>query len=117
MLTSRRETRGKRFNVRATASQDSLIRTVARIRNVNVTDFILESACKQAEQELADQTQFPLPPAKWNEFLRRLDRPPQAKPGLRRLFKEKTLLDEDCLEEERPAHNKASTLSTRKAGR
>ena len=45
----------KRLNIRATERQEKLIRTGAETRGVSVTDFILESACLQAEHILADR--------------------------------------------------------------
>ena len=51
----KKKNRTRRLNVRATARQERLIRTGAETIGVSVTDFILESACLQAEQTLADK--------------------------------------------------------------
>jgi uncharacterized protein (DUF1778 family) len=105
-----RQTRTKRFNLRATGRQDELIRAAARIRGANVSEFILESACSRAEQAVADQAHFVLSKDKWNEFLKALDRPARVKPELRRLFAEKTILEEDDA-----GGREAKTVSSRKA--
>ena len=59
-ISANDQTRTKRFNLRATPKQERLIRVAAEQQGVNVTDFILESACERAEQSLADQTHFVL---------------------------------------------------------
>ena len=66
-------TRDKRFHLRATLSEQSLIRV---------------AACEKAEQALAGQTRFVLDDQRWTEFLLLLDRPPVEKPRLRQLFAE-----------------------------
>jgi uncharacterized protein (DUF1778 family) len=88
MAAGRARKRGKvrRLNIRATEHQEELIRTGAERAGISVTDFILESACMQAEQALADRKEFVIPPAKWQQFLERLDRPARVKPELVRLF-------------------------------
>ncbi|HEY6390094.1 MAG TPA: DUF1778 domain-containing protein [Bryobacteraceae bacterium] len=80
--------RSRRFQLRATPSQETLIKVAAERQGVNVTDFIMRSPCEKAEQALSDQTRFVLPAKQWKAFLAALDRPPKDKPRLRRLFKE-----------------------------
>jgi uncharacterized protein (DUF1778 family) len=89
------QNRDRRFNLRATARQETLIRAGAKVRGVNVTDFILESACTRAEQVIADQTTFTLSPQKWKAFCEALDRPPlvQPKPRLKRLLSEPSVAE------------------------
>jgi len=55
---------------------------------LNVTNFIVRSACEKAEQALSDQTRFVLDHEQWKAFMEALDRPPRSKPRLRRLFTE-----------------------------
>jgi uncharacterized protein (DUF1778 family) len=89
------ETRSRRINLRASKNQENLIRAGAKVRGVNVTDFILESACTRAEQVIADQTTFTLSPQQWKQFTEALDRPPMLnpKPRLQKLLSEKTVLE------------------------
>jgi uncharacterized protein (DUF1778 family) len=42
---------------------------------------------------LADQKQFELPPAQFAQFVEALDRPAKAIPALRRLFREKSVIE------------------------
>jgi uncharacterized protein (DUF1778 family) len=78
--------RTRRLNLRATERQARLIRTGAASRGVSVTDFILESACLQAEHALADRREFIISPQRWQEFLEALDRPARVNPQLAQLF-------------------------------
>ena len=86
--------RSRRINLRTTLQQETLIRAGAKVRGVNVTDFILESACTRAEETLADQSTFTVTPRQWKAFTEALDRPPQPKPRLKKLLEEKTILEE-----------------------
>lgn len=80
--------RNRRLQLRATASEEELIKVAAHRQGVNVTEFIMRSACEKAEQWLADQTRFLLDDEQWKAFMAALDRPPKDNPRLRRLFKE-----------------------------
>jgi uncharacterized protein (DUF1778 family) len=80
--------RDHRFQLRVTASEESLIKVAAERQGVNVTDFIMRSAREKAEQALADQTRFVLDGKQWKAFMAVLDRPSKEKPRLRRLFTE-----------------------------
>ena len=91
--TNIRQSKTKRFNLRATGSQEKLIRVVAELEGRSVTDFILASACKEAEQTLADQQHFVLSESEWKAFTKALDRPVRVKPRLRTLLSEPSVLE------------------------
>ncbi len=55
---------------------------------MNVTDFILRSACEKAEQTLGETTRIVVDETQWKAFMTALDRPVKDKPRLRRLFQE-----------------------------
>jgi uncharacterized protein (DUF1778 family) len=80
--------RSRRLNIRATEHQEKLIRAGASTKGVTVTNFILESACLQAEQAIAERREFVVSPRQWEAFVEALDRPAEVKPGLKRLFEE-----------------------------
>ena len=69
------------------------MRRGAQERGENLTDFIIRSACAEAEQALADQRRFALDAEQWNAFVAALDRPVQPKPRLRRLFTEPSVVE------------------------
>jgi uncharacterized protein (DUF1778 family) len=56
--TAARKKRSQRFNVRASDREAGLIRLGAERRGVNITSFILESACVRAEQEIRRHALF-----------------------------------------------------------
>jgi uncharacterized protein (DUF1778 family) len=86
--TNAKPTRTRRINLRATDRQEKLIRIGAETSGVSLTDFILESACLQAEHVLADKREFVASPSQWKAFTQALDRPARTKPELARLFSE-----------------------------
>jgi uncharacterized protein (DUF1778 family) len=94
MRATARKRRTERFNIRLSDREAKLIRLGAKRRGVNVTNFILESACVRAEQEIADARHFELSPKDWQRFSRALDRPAQVNPKLKKLFSESTVLEQ-----------------------
>lgn len=58
--TAARKKRTERFNVRLSEREARLIRLGAEQRGVNITNFILESACVRAAQEIAEARHFEL---------------------------------------------------------
>lgn len=90
MAASRARTiRVRRINLRATDRQEELIRIGAATSGVSLTDFILDSACLQAEHVLADKREFIATPKQWQAFVKALDRPARVKPKLAHLFSER----------------------------
>jgi len=88
-----RTIRTRRINLRATDRQEKLIRTGAETTGLSMTDFILDSACLQAEHVLADKREFVVSPKQWKVFVAALDRPAKIKPELARLFSDAGVLD------------------------
>jgi uncharacterized protein (DUF1778 family) len=93
MSATSRKKRTARFNVRVSDKEARLIRLGAEHRGVNITNFILESACVRAEQEIADARHFELSSHDWQNFSEALDRPAKARPRLKRLLAESTVLE------------------------
>jgi len=69
------------------------MRRGAQQRGESLTDFIIQSACAEAEQALADQRRFSLNAEQWTAFVAALDRPALPKPRLRRLLTEPSVLE------------------------
>ena len=86
--TRQKNVRTRRINLRATDREEILIRTGAQTAGLSMTEFILESACQQAEHALADKREFVASASNWKAFVEALDRPAQVKPELARLFAE-----------------------------
>lgn len=87
-ITTPGESRDLSFQLRATCSEESLIKFAAERQGLNVTEFSLRSACEKAEQALVDHTRFILDEKQWKGFMTALDRPTKDIPRLRRLFTE-----------------------------
>jgi uncharacterized protein (DUF1778 family) len=92
-MSTASQARTKRIHIRVTPREDRLIRTGAKVKQVDVTDFVVSSACLEAEHALADQRHFVLSARAWKEFTEALDRSPQIKPRLRRLFSEPSVIE------------------------
>ena len=78
-----------RLGIRATPEQEAILKRAAEIRHKSLTDFILDSACTEAEQTLLDQRLFVVSGRRYRALLDLLDQPPQDNPGLQRLFAKK----------------------------
>ena len=74
------------INLRAMPSQRDLIDQAASLLGKNRSDFMLEVACDKAREVLLDQVFFRLDADQSQQFMHRLDAPPQAGPGLERLM-------------------------------
>ena len=87
-ISTPQQRKDRRFHLRTTAREETLIKVAAKRQGVNVTDFILSAAREKAEGALADQTRFVLNEKQWKQFMDALDRPAQEKPRLKKLFAE-----------------------------
>jgi len=83
----------RRINFRASDKEERLIRLGAEKRGVKITQFIVESACAEAEVALADQTHFELSNARFVRFTQALDRPAKVIPALQKLFAKDSILE------------------------
>ena len=79
-------TRSARLGLRATPQQETVLRRAAEVSNKSMTDFILDSACRAAEQTLLDQRLFLVTSSQSQTLLSLLDRPEQDNSGLKDLF-------------------------------
>ena len=87
------KSRSERLNVRVTRSQAQLIRLAAKETHANVSAFLVESACVRAEEALASQQHLVYTAEQWKQFIDALDRPAKAKPRLRKLLSEPSVLE------------------------
>lgn len=76
----------ERWDFRVASETDRLVRRAAETAERTLTDFVVDAAVVEAERVLADRTQFVLDAERWDRFVELLDRPPQDKPGLEKLF-------------------------------
>ena len=83
-----------KIQLNLTREQRAIISKAARLRQMTLCKFIVEQAFNDAQQILADQVHFTLPPERWQAFCDALDAPPRVIPALQALMTEKGLLDE-----------------------
>ncbi|MBI5814112.1 MAG: DUF1778 domain-containing protein [Nitrospinae bacterium] len=86
MGTSNAAGRGETINLRASRKQKALIDRAAETLGRSRSDFMLESACREAEAILLDRRFFALSPDAFARFAAMLDNPPESNPKLRRLL-------------------------------
>jgi uncharacterized protein (DUF1778 family) len=84
---ARRGTRGEVINLRASQDQKALIDRAAMALGRSRSDFMLDSACHEAESVLLDQRYFTLTAEEFKRFAALLDKRPTANVKLRRLLK------------------------------
>jgi uncharacterized protein (DUF1778 family) len=87
--TKTRSNRDETINLRASQRQKALIDRAADALGRNRSDFMLETACREAEAVLLDRRYFALSTEEFKRFTTMLDKPPANNPGLRRLLKTK----------------------------
>lgn len=85
--------RSETINLRVSRGQKALIDRAAEALGRNRSDFMLETACREAEAVLLDQRYFALPEDDFKRFMALLDKPPASNPRLARLLKTKAPWD------------------------
>jgi uncharacterized protein (DUF1778 family) len=81
------------INIRAKVRQRDLIDQAAERLGRSRSDFMLEAACREAQDVLLDQTFFTVDAATFAKFRALLDRPLPPTDKLRRLLKAKAPWD------------------------
>lgn len=87
--------RSETINLRANQNQKTLIDRAAEALGRSRSDFMLETACREAEMVLLDRRYFALPADAFKRFTAMLDKPPANNPKLRRLFETKAPWDRE----------------------
>jgi uncharacterized protein (DUF1778 family) len=85
--------RGETINLRASTSQKVLIDRAAEALGRSRSEFMLDSACREAESVLLDRRYFALSEEAFARFTSILDNPPKDNPRLRRLLQTKAPWD------------------------
>lgn len=79
-----RELRNSSINIRVRREQRDLIDRAIKVLGKNRSDFMLEAACREAENILLDRRYFSLDQKKFDHFLAALDKSPADNDRLRR---------------------------------
>jgi len=83
------QNRAAPINIRARRTQRDLIDKAASMLNKNRSDFMLEAACREAENVLLDQRLFLVDDNAWQAFKALIDAPVKDNPALRKLLNNK----------------------------
>jgi len=83
------------INFRLTALEDRMIRMAAELKgqNANKSDYIRDSALKQAEIDLANKNQYSVSETEMTQLLAALESPAVKHDELSKLLKEKSILE------------------------
>ena len=81
------------LNLKAKESQRALIDAAAEILHKSRTDFILEMACKAAENVILDRRVFNFTDEQYAEFIDMLDAPVEDEPAINKLLARKPQWD------------------------
>lgn len=85
-ISTRKPTRDKQINVRATDEERAVIDYAASLVNKNRTDFIIEKAVHEAQNIILDQRVFVLDDARYQTFIEQLEAPVKNIEGRQRLM-------------------------------
>lgn len=87
------QTRNEIINLRVSRRQKKLIDQAAELLDRARSDFMLEAACREAQELLVDQNHFSLAQDKLKRFIAALDKSPKDNPKLRKLLQSKAPWD------------------------
>jgi uncharacterized protein (DUF1778 family) len=77
------------IQIRTSAGTKAILNRAAALRGQKLSEFMLESARRQAEETILDQRTFFLDPDAHDRFLALLDNPTMPDPQLRELIRRK----------------------------
>ena len=73
----------QRLNIRITAEAKNMVEEAADATSMSASAFVVQAALRSAQEVLADQTRFTLPPEVWTQFTALLNRPAREIPALK----------------------------------
>lgn len=83
-----------RIDVRVKSSQKNYLIHAATLRDTKLSQFVLNSALKEAEEVVNQNTHFALPDKQWKAFSAALDRPAREISKLKKLFSDPNVFDD-----------------------
>jgi len=91
-----RANRTEKLDLRLSSSAKQTLQAAAKAARKSVSAFVIDTALIEAEERLADRRMFPLDAKRWEAFIAALDAPPRDLPRLRRLLRNKSILDPEA---------------------
>ena len=92
-MDRRRTNRTEKLDLRPSKSAKQTLQAAATAARKSVSEFVLETALREAEEHLADRRVFTLNDKQWDAFVATLDAPPRRPSRLERLFREPSVFD------------------------
>ena len=83
----------EKLDLRLTPAAKETLQAAASATHKTLSEFVLDSALSEAEERLADRRVFALSSEKWSAFIEALDKPPQRRPRLEKLFRQPSVFD------------------------
>jgi uncharacterized protein (DUF1778 family) len=90
---SSRNARSEKLDLRISPSAKRTLRAASEARHETLSDFVLRSALRAAEDVLLERRRFELTAEEWAAFHAALDAPAKSSPALERLLKEPSVFD------------------------
>ncbi|MBY0688436.1 DUF1778 domain-containing protein [Microbacterium marinilacus] len=81
----------KRIELRLTSEQKTAIETAAAIQGRSLTDFSTDTLTNRAEEVIRRDRELQVDAARFDEFMKILDRPASSVDGLRELLSRKSV--------------------------
>jgi uncharacterized protein (DUF1778 family) len=88
-----RSQRSDKLDIRISPEAKRVLQEAARERHTTISQFVVDSALRTAQEVLAERTRIGLTTEQWTAFMAALDAPAQHHPRMERLLKEPTILD------------------------
>jgi uncharacterized protein (DUF1778 family) len=88
-----RTNRTERLDLRLTKAAKRTLQAAANAARKSVSEFVLDAALTEAEEQLADRRVFMLDGKSWDAFVAALDAPPRRHARLERLFREPSVFN------------------------
>lgn len=82
------------IQIRASAATKAMLNRAATLRGQKLSEFVLDSARREAEEAVLDQRTFFLDAEEHDRFLAMLDNPPAPDPALKALMKRKPIWED-----------------------
>jgi uncharacterized protein (DUF1778 family) len=84
---AQRTNRTEKLDLRLSRAAKRTLQAAAAAERKSVSEFVLDTALREAEERLADRRVFTLDAKKWDAFIAALDAPPRRHPRLEQLFR------------------------------
>jgi uncharacterized protein (DUF1778 family) len=85
----------QKIDVRVAPMVKALLQVAADAEHRSLSEFVLESAIRHAEETLPDRRRFGLDAEQWEAFQALLEAPPRTLPRLARLLQEPSVFERE----------------------